>query len=114
MPSKTRGVQELGTITHEPIVIFDSPPLLQTSESSVVASLAGQVVVVVRANHTSHDALRAAMQTLGPDRAVSMVLNQCRDAGQTFQYGYGYSSDKAQYPDQQPGQAAEVAEDGQA
>ncbi len=105
-------VQELGTITHEPIVIFDSPPLLQTSESSVVASLAGQVVVVVRANHTSHDALRAAMKSLGPDRAVSMVLNQCRDAGQTFQYGYGYSSEKSRYPDEDPGEATEVAEDG--
>lgn len=91
-------VEALATVAREPIVIFDSPPLLQTSESSVVATLVGQIVVVVRADNTSHEALQMALNTLGQERAVSLILNQARDAGNDFQYGYGYST-AAEYPD---------------
>ncbi len=90
----------LATVAHEPIILFDSPPLLQTSESSVVATLVGQIVVVVRADSTSHEALQMALKTLGQERAVSMVLNQARDGGNDFQYGYGYGyAATSEYPD---------------
>lgn len=87
----------LAIVTHEPIVIFDSPPLLQTSESSVVATLVGQIVVVVRADSTSHEALQMALKTLGQERAVSLILNQARGGTNDFQYGYGYSTG-SEYP----------------
>jgi len=80
----------LSTIVSDPIIIFDSPPLLQTSEASVVASLVGQIVLVVRAGHTSQEAVLTALSTLGDDRAVNLVLNQVRDAQNDQQYGYGY------------------------
>lgn len=82
----------LAAITHEPIVIFDSPPLLQTSEASVVSHVVGQIVVVVRADQTSHEAVRMAVGLLGSDRAVSVVLNQALDGGMEYQYGYGHTS----------------------
>jgi receptor protein-tyrosine kinase len=102
----------LSTISREPIVLFDSPPLLQTSESSVLASLAGQIVIVVRAGYTSHDSLKLAVKAIGADRAVSLVLNQLRDVNDAvFGYGYagGYTArDKEDYSEQEsryPGRA---------
>ena len=54
-------VQELSQRYPERIVIFDSPPLLHTSEARVLAQLMGQIVVVVEAERTPrgqvHDAL---------------------------------------------------------
>ena len=42
------------------IVLIDSPPLLVTSEAGVVTSLAGQVVVVVKAAETPQEAVLRA------------------------------------------------------
>ncbi len=72
------------------IVIFDSPPLLQTSEAKVLASLAGQIVIVVRAEKTSQDAVTGALSVLDEDKAVTLVLNQARAGLGEYQYGYGY------------------------
>ena len=89
--SRMDDVSELlGTITSEPIIIFDSPPLLQTSEAAVVASIVGQVVMIVRADHTSQDAVKSALSQLSDEQAVNLVLNQVRDGADDTQYGYGY------------------------
>lgn len=82
--------RSLANIGEQPIVIFDSPPLLQTSEASVVATLAGQVLVVVRAGETSQQAVMNALAMLGEDSAVNLVLNQATEAPGDFNYGYGY------------------------
>jgi protein-tyrosine kinase len=70
------------------IVIFDSPPLLATTESSVLARLIGQVVVVVEANRTPREALSRAVNLLEGCRNVHVVLNKARDVDDTV-YGYG-------------------------
>ncbi len=80
----------LSVIDDEPIIIFDSPPLLQTNESSVVASLVGQVLLIVRSGHTSQEAVMSALTMLGDDSAVNLVLNQVRNADSELPYGYGY------------------------
>lgn len=83
-------IHALANISDQPIIILDSPPLLQTSEASVVATLAGQVIVVVRARATSQQAVQTALSMLGEDRAVNLVLNQATDAGTEYHYGYDY------------------------
>jgi Mrp family chromosome partitioning ATPase len=60
------------------VVLFDSPPLLATSESLALVDAIGQVVMVVRAGHTPNNAVKEALEALGPDRSVSLVLNQAR------------------------------------
>ena len=72
------------------IIIFDSPPLLQTSEAKVLASLAGQIVIVVRAEKTSQGAVTGALAALDEGKAVNLVLNQARAGFGEYQYGYGY------------------------
>lgn len=75
------------------IILLDSPPLLQTSEAKVLASLVGQVVVVVRAGHTPQDAIVSATSALDQSKPINLVLNQVRskDSEQHYSYGVGRS-----------------------
>jgi exopolysaccharide/PEP-CTERM locus tyrosine autokinase len=70
------------------IVLFDSPPLLVSSESRALSAIAGQVVLVVRAGATPHQAVLDALEQLA-DRPVSLVLNQGRVSLSGGYYGYG-------------------------
>ena len=73
------------------VVIFDSPPLLATSESRVLASQMGQIVLVVCAGVTPQDAVLEAIESLDPKKAISIVLNQSsRGFGNEGYGGYGY------------------------
>lgn len=83
------------------IILFDSPPLLVSSESHALASIAGQVVLVVKSGSTARHAVLDALAELGPDKNVSLVLNQGRVAvGGYYGYGgYGSHGDAAAKPD---------------
>jgi len=77
------------------IVLFDSPPLLATSEASVLASLMGQIVVLVCAGKTPRQAVLAALDSLDETKAINLILNQSNsDEGTAAygSYGYGYGS----------------------
>ena len=69
------------------IVLIDAPPLLVTSEAAVVTSLGGQVVMVVKAADTPHEAVLRAVETIAEDKPVNFVLNQV-DPLQVHGYGY--------------------------
>ena len=57
------------------LVIFDSPPALAASPASVLASHAGQVMLVVRADRTSENDLRDAVAQLDGCEHIQLVLN---------------------------------------
>lgn len=84
------------------VVIFDTPPLLQTSESKVLTSMAGQIVLVVKAESTSHGAVAEALQVLGADKTVNLILNQSRTAGIENRYEYGYGYERVDAPQDAP------------
>jgi protein-tyrosine kinase len=71
------------------IVLFDSPPLLVSSESRALVSIAGQVVLVVRAGATPTQAVQDAIGHIGADKSVSLVLNEGRARLTSGYYGYG-------------------------
>lgn len=73
------------------MVIFDSSPLLQTTEAPVLATHVGQVVVIIQAEKTSQQRVRAALDKLAPDACVSLVLNQAKTQSEDA-YGYGHGS----------------------
>ena len=58
------------------IIIFDSPPLLLTTESRVLASHMGQIVVVVQAEKTLQSAVQQALATIESCPLKMMLLNQ--------------------------------------
>jgi exopolysaccharide/PEP-CTERM locus tyrosine autokinase len=82
----------LGQRDSHRIVVFDSPPLLQTTESPALARVAGQIVVVVRADSTPQPLLLDALNTLQGHASVSLVLNQSMQSGAAPYYYYGYES----------------------
>lgn len=76
------------------IVLLDSPPILLTSEAQVLASLFGQVVMVVRAGVTPQQAVTDALGIIGEGPRVGLVLNQAlHDNSVGGYYGYGYGDD---------------------
>jgi protein-tyrosine kinase len=79
----------LGQRDSHRLVVFDSPPLLQTTESPALARVAGQIVVVVRADSTPQPVLLDALNTLQGHAAVSLVLNQSTQSGTAPYYYYG-------------------------
>jgi protein-tyrosine kinase len=87
-----RAAALLGQRDSHRIVVFDSPPLLQTTESPALARAAGQIVVVVRADSTPQPVLLDAINTLQGHPAVSLVLNQSTQSGTAPYYYYGYDN----------------------
>lgn len=75
------------------IIVFDSPPLLLTTESRVLASHMGQVVMVVQAEKTLQSDVVQALATIEACPVKLMLLNQTRTifkGGYEYGYGYGY------------------------
>jgi protein-tyrosine kinase len=60
------------------ILIFDSPPLLGTTESQVLTGLMGQIVVVAASGFTSQQIVRETIATIDPSKAIGLVLNKTR------------------------------------
>ena len=86
-------VEEISSRYHDRIIIFDCPPLLATSEATVLASYMGQIVFVVEAEHTPREAVKDALSNLADHEHVGIVLNKApvrTSGGDYYGYGYGY------------------------
>jgi protein-tyrosine kinase len=93
--SMSRLLEQISTKYPDSIIVFDSPPLLVTTESRILASYMGQIVVVVEAGRTPRESVSEALSTIGSNEVVGLVLNKSQQikAGSDFQYsGYGYGS----------------------
>lgn len=74
------------------IIIFDSPPLLVTTESHVLASHMGQVVLVVEAERTLQSEVMQALATIEACPIKLMMLNKAKvEFKKGYSYGYGYA-----------------------
>ncbi|MEJ2529758.1 MAG: XrtA-associated tyrosine autokinase, partial [Gammaproteobacteria bacterium] len=73
-----RVMLELSRRYSDRVIVFDSPPLLQTTEASVLANLVGQVVLVVAANETPQAAVTEAIQHIREDKVIGTLLNKSR------------------------------------
>lgn len=73
------------------IVIFDSPPALAASPASVLALHVGQTMMVVRADRTSEEDLRAAVAALDGCEHIQLVLNAVSFQPQGRRFGSYYA-----------------------
>ena len=94
-----RLLDDMSTRYSDRIIIFDSPPLLLTTEARVLATHMGQVVMVVNAENTAQAAVKQAITTIESCPVKMMILNQVRTPksagyGSGYEYGYGYGHDK--------------------
>ncbi|MFL6634069.1 MAG: XrtA-associated tyrosine autokinase [Massilia sp.] len=85
-------VDEIAHRYPDRIVIFDSPPLLLTSESRVLASHMGQIIMVVEAQTTTQHAVKEALRQLEGYPNVNLIYNKTREfpgIEETYDYHYG-------------------------
>jgi len=85
---------ELSSRYSDRIVIFDTPPLLLTSEARVLAGLMGQIVLVVEESITPQHFVKEAAESLQDNEIVGIVMNKgprgSGDEGYGGYGGYGY------------------------
>ena len=87
-------LREIATRYQDRIIVFDSPPLLATTEARVLAANMGQIVMVVAADSTSQHAVNQALATIEGCEVVMMVLNKASRTDVGAYYGY-YPNDEA-------------------
>jgi len=93
----TRRLDDMAKRYADRIIIFDSPPLLITTESRVLASHMGQIVVVVHAGKTLQSDVLQAISTIETCPVRLLLLNQARtDSKEGYGYGYGYGYEAEQ------------------
>jgi len=85
-------VNEIANRYPDRVIIFDSPPLLLTSEASELAGHMGQIVMVVEAQGTTQHAVKEALRQLEGCSNVNLIYNKARDIPgieETYDYHYG-------------------------
>ncbi|HTP46801.1 MAG TPA: XrtA-associated tyrosine autokinase [Casimicrobiaceae bacterium] len=85
-------LQEMAARHPDRIIVFDSPPLLATTEARALASHMGQIVMVVEADRTTQALLKHALETIESCPVVMMVLNKARRPEIGSYYGHSYYS----------------------
>jgi len=111
-----RLLDDMATRYRDRIIIFDSPPLLLTTEARVLATHMGQIVMVVQAGRTSQADVQHALSTIESCPVRMLVLNRAAAEGAgTYGYGgyggYGYGYGHGYGRDGQPGADAETRTD---
>jgi exopolysaccharide/PEP-CTERM locus tyrosine autokinase len=95
-----RLLEELAGHYPDRVLLFDAPPLLSSTESRVLATHMGQVVLVVEADRTPQSSVKSALDTIEACPVVMTVLNKIERAASGayyggyggYGYGYGYGS----------------------
>jgi len=77
-------------------VIIDTPPVGLLTDASLVSSMADGVVLVVRAESTPFDMVNRAVQSIGRERIMGVILNRAQEMPvrsdyDQYKYYYGGS-----------------------
>jgi receptor protein-tyrosine kinase len=90
----TRLLDEISSRYPDRIVVFDAPPLLPSTESRVLATHMGQIVVLVEAERTSYQTVAATMSALEACPVVLPLLNKTSRTQVGNYYGYYAAEEK--------------------
>ena len=93
--ASTRMHQVVADLAHryeDRIIIFDSPPVLVTTESTALASHMGQILFVVQAERTKREAVQNALELLGEGPQIGMMLNRAPAQFGASDFGSYYGS----------------------
>ncbi len=89
-PGMKSLMSDLATRYSDRVIIIDSPPVLLSSETGVLASLVGQIVVVVEAEKTSRRDLEQSISLLEAGGTINLVMNKVTDRKSSERYGAYY------------------------
>lgn len=89
---------EMAARYRDRMIIFDAPPVLASSEPSVLAIHVGQIIVVVEAGRTGRRALEETLAHISQCNHINIVLNKTQLQNRTDRFGaYSYyDSDRAE------------------
>jgi len=87
--SMQRLTQELAKRYNDRLILFDTPPILASSEARILTGLVGQILLVVEAECTSHSMVQEAISFLDSSKAIGLILNKSRQKSSSA-YHYGY------------------------
>jgi exopolysaccharide/PEP-CTERM locus tyrosine autokinase len=82
-------LREMADRYRDRIVVFDSPPLLRSSEAAVLASRMGQIVMVVEAWNSTGPEVKEALGRIESCSRISLILNKGEDLGSYSLGGHG-------------------------
>jgi receptor protein-tyrosine kinase len=74
------------------VVVFDSPPILASSEPSALATNMDHIIFVIEADKTAASAVRQALQLLDANEKIGLVLNRTRAQLGATQFGSYYKA----------------------
>jgi len=86
----SRLLGEIASRYADRIVVFDSPPLLITSEAHALVGQMGQVVMVIEAETTTQHAVKEALRQIEGCEHIHLIYNKTRSFPGNDHYGYGY------------------------
>jgi len=88
-------LQDMASRYADRILVFDSPPLLATTEARALAAHMGQIIMVVEADRTTQALVKHALETIESCPVVMMVLNKAPRPEVGSYYGQHYYSPSA-------------------
>jgi exopolysaccharide/PEP-CTERM locus tyrosine autokinase len=95
-------VEEVKTRYDDRYIIFDTTPILATSEPEILTKLVDGIILVVRAGLTPRETVQQAINLIGKEKLLGVILNQVHfkssglfkkyfgSSGYYSSYGYGY------------------------
>jgi capsular exopolysaccharide synthesis family protein len=94
------ALRRLGDDTY---VIIDSPPILSTSEPTLLSKLVDGIVLVVMGNRTPGESIRRAIRSIDREKIIGIVFNQIDTKPSSYYYSkyyhyYGHDKKKEQPP----------------
>jgi protein-tyrosine kinase len=85
------AVEEFANRYTDRVVIVDTPPMLGINETTILANLAGQAIVVTEEAKTKLVDIQNAVKQLNPDMAIGFIVNKSeQNTTDSASYGYYY------------------------
>ncbi len=84
-----RFVTELSERYPDRLVIFDSPPILAATQAEILATLVGQVILVIAAETTVQSTVQDALKKLESVDVLLALLNKAKHGLSMGYYNYG-------------------------
>ena len=96
-PKMQRLMSDLSNQYRHGLVIVDTAPVLVSTDTSVLATNVGQVIMVVEANRTGRASIEEAVSQVKGCEQISFLLNRVALSDMIYQYGsyYGDRYDQA-------------------
>jgi protein-tyrosine kinase len=98
-PMRVLSSERMGRVLHDvrarfDWVLLDTPPITLLSDASLLASKADVVILVVEAGKTRFEIVQSAVEAIGRDRIVGIVLNRVQRGPSSV-----YAQQESQGPD---------------